>query len=402
MDKIFNGIMGLVVGDAFGVPYEFQHRGTFEVSDEIVGNGTHGQPVGTWSDDTSMVLASMNGYIKSVEKGSDLYKEMMTNFAKWYEFAFYTPYGEVFDMGCSTRNAIYKYRYEGKEPIKCGGKMDSDNGNGSLMRILPFVFTNLGDKEIEEISSLTHAHFKSKLCCKMYVKIARRLIKGMPIDEAVYKTAVDYQKELKEIENFTDFFDLKKLNIEQISGSGYVVDTLKAALWCIIKTDNYRDCIKLAVSLGEDTDTVAAVSGGLAGIIYGCDGFDTDGENSDKSNDVGIPYDWYKVIVDKEDITELCYAFFNAIRQVERDKYEDESKFWYNDEIDRIIELLESAKNILDRKDKGYGSHIVTSECRLSSSLSEAINNAETIKSIGNVVKRKSSYNKKYIKFTRL
>lgn len=402
MDKIFSGIMGLVIGDAFGVPYEFQHRGTFEVSDEIVGNGTHGQPVGTWSDDTSMVLASMNGYIKSVEKGSDLYKEMMTNFAKWYEFAFYTPYGEVFDMGCSTRNAIYKYRYEGKEPIKCGGKMDSDNGNGSLMRILPFVFTNLGDKEIEEISSLTHAHFKSKLCCKMYVKIARRLIKGMPIDEAVYKTAVDYQKELKEIENFTDFFDLKKLNIEQISGSGYVVDTLKAALWCIIKTDNYRDCIKLAVSLGEDTDTVAAVAGGLAGIIYGCDGFDTDGENSDKSNDVGIPYDWYKVIVDKEDITELCYAFFNVIRQVQIDKYEDESKFWYNDEIDKVIELLESAKKILDNKDKGYGSHIVTSECRLSSSLSEAINNAETIKSIGNVVKRKSSYNKKYIKFTRL
>lgn len=402
MDKIFSGIMGLVVGDAYGVPYEFQHRGTFEVSDEIVGNGTHGQPVGTWSDDTSMVLASMNGYIKSVEKGSDLYKEMMTNFAKWYEFAFYTPYGEVFDMGCSTRNAIYKYRYEGKEPIKCGGKTDSDNGNGSLMRILPFVFTNLGDKEIEEISSLTHAHFKSKLCCKMYVKIARRLIKGMPIDEAVYKTAVDYQKELKEIENFTDFFDLRKLSKEEISGSGYVVNTLKAALWCLIKTDNYIDCIKLAVSLGEDTDTVAAVAGGLAGIIYGCDGFDTDGENSDLSNNVGIPYDWYKVIVDKEDITELCYAFFNVIRQTQIDKYDDESKFWYNDEIDKVIELLESAKNILDKKDKCYGSHIVTSESRLSSSLSEALKNAETIKVVGNVVKRKSCYNKKYIKFTRL
>lgn len=402
MDKIFSGIMGLVVGDAYGVPYEFKHRGTFEVSDEMVGDGTHGQPVGTWSDDTSMVLASMNGYIKSVEKGSDLYKEMMTNFAKWYEFAFYTPYGEVFDMGCSTRNAIYRYRYEGVEPIKCGGANDFDNGNGSLMRILPFAFTNLSDNEIEDISSLTHAHFKSKVCCKMYIHIARRLIKGMPIDEVVYKTAVDYQKELKEIEGFTDFFDLKKLSKEQIKGSGYVVDTLKAALWCLIKTDNYRDCIKLAVSLGEDTDTVAAVAGGLAGLIYGCDGFDTDGENCDLSNDVGIPYDWYKVIVDKEDITELCYAFFNVIRQVERDKYEDESKFWYNDEIGKVIELLESAKNILDKKDKGYGSHIVTSESRLSSSLSEALKNAETIKVVGNVVKRKSSYNKKYIKFTRL
>lgn len=402
MEKMFSGIMGLVIGDAFGVPYEFKHRGTFEVSDKIVGGGTHGQPVGTWSDDTSMVLASMNAYLKSVFNETDLYKEMMDNFAEWYKFGKFTPYGEVFDMGCATRNAIYRYANEGVEPVKCGGIKDSDNGNGSLMRILPFAFTTLSDKEIEEISSLTHAHFKSKVCCKMYVKIARRLIKGMPIDEAVFKTAVDYQKELKEIENFVDFFDLKKLSKEQISGSGYVVDTLKAALWCLIKTENYRDCIKLAVSLGEDTDTVAAVAGGLAGIIYGCDGFDTDGENSDKLNDVGIPYDWYKVIVDKEDIIELCYAFFNAICQVERDKYENESKFWYNDEIDKLIEFLESAKKILDNKDKGYGSHIVTSECRLSSSLSEAINNAETIKSIGNVVKKVKKRNLKHFKFISL
>ena len=399
MDKIFSGIMGLIIGDAFGVPYEFQHRGTFEVSDEIVGGGTHGQPVGTWSDDTSMVLASMSAYINSVNNKTDLYKEMMDNFTRWYKKGDFTPYGEVFDMGCATRNAIYKYANEGVEPVKCGGTKDSDNGNGSLMRILPFAFTDLSDKEIEDISSLTHAHIKSKVCCKMYICIARRLIKGMPIDEAVYKTAVDYQNELKEIDGFVDFFDLKKLSKEQIKGSGYVVDTLKASLWCLIKTDNYRDCIKLAVSLGEDTDTVAAVAGGLAGLIYGCHNFDCIGTNFGFSDGRGIPYEWFDVIADRKDIIDLCYAFSNAIRQSDRDKYEDESKFWYSDEIYKVIELLEEAKKIIDKKDKDYGSHIVSSESRLSSSLTEAINNAETIKSVGNVVKKVHIHNIRYTKF---
>lgn len=399
MEKMFSSIMGLVVGDAYGVPYEFQHRGTFEVSDEMVGGGTHGQPVGTWSDDTSMVLASMNGYIKSVNNKTDLYKEMMDNFTRWYKNGDFTPYGEVFDMGCATRNAIYRYANEGVEPVKCGGIKDSDNGNGSLMRILPFAFTTLSDKEIEEISSLTHAHFKSKVCCKMYVKIARRLIKGMPIDEAVFKTAVDYQKELKEIENFTDFFDLNKLDIKQISGSGYVVDTLKAALWCLIKTDNYRDCIKLAVSLGEDTDTVAAVVGGLAGIIYGCDGFNYISDDCGINDNRGIPFEWFMTIADKRDIRDLCYSFSNAVRQVDRDKYEDISKFWYSDEIYKVIDLLNEVKNIVDKKDKDYGSHIVSSESRLSSSLNETIREAETIKSVGDVVKRQHKHNITYRKF---
>lgn len=399
MDKIFSGIMGLIIGDAYGVPYEFQHRGTFEVSDEIIGGGTHGQPVGTWSDDTSMVLASMSAYINSVNNKTDLYKEMMDNFTRWYKKGDFTPYGEVFDMGCATRNAIYKYANEDVEPVKCGGTKDSDNGNGSLMRILPFAFTDLSDKEIEDISSLTHAHFKSKVCCKMYICIARRLIKGMPIDEAVYKTAVDYQKELKEIDGFVDFFDLKKLSKEQIKGSGYVVDTLKAALWCLIKTDNYRDCIKLAVSLGEDTDTVAAVAGGLAGIIYGCNNFDMYGQNYGFSEGRGIPFDWFNVIVDRKDIIDLCFAFSNVIRQVEREKYEDNSKFWYTDEIYKVIELLEEAKKIIDKKDKDYGSHIVSSESRLSSSLNDALSEAETIKSVGNVVKKVHIHNIRYTKF---
>lgn len=382
MNKIFCGIMGLVIGDAFGVPYEFQHRGTFEVSDDMIGGGTHGQPAGTWSDDSSMVLASMNAYIKSVNNKTDLYEEMMENFTKWYKFNKFTPYNEVFDMGCATRNAIYRYANEGLEPIKCGGTKDSDNGNGSLMRILPFAFTDMSDKEIEEISSLTHAHFKSKLCCKMYVHIARRLIKGMPIDEAVFKTAVDYQKELREIENFIDFFDLKKLNKDEISGSGYVVDTLKAALWCLLNTKNYKDCIKLAVSLGEDTDTVAAVAGGLAALMY-----------------EELPNEWFDKIIDRKHITDLCYAFSNAVRQKCKDKYEDNSKFWYSDEINKVIELLEEAKKIVDKKDKGYGSHIVSSESRLSSSLNEAIRDAETIKSVGEVVKREHNHNIKYRKF---
>lgn len=131
------------------------------------------------------------------------------------------------------------------------------------------------------------------------------------------------------------------------------------------------------------TYAVDIFEGGLAGIIYGCDGFNYISDDCGINDNRGIPFEWFMTIADKRDIRDLCYAFSNAVRQVDRDKYEDISKFWYSDEIYKVIDLLNEVKNIVDKKDKDYGSHIVSSESRLSSSLSEAINNAETIKSIG-------------------
>ena len=109
MSKIYNGIMGLVVGDALGVPYEFKARGTFDAED-MVGYGTYNQPPGTWSDDSSMTLATVESL---VDRGGIDLNDIMENFAKWYFNANFTPWGKVFDVGNGTRSAIFRYVNKG-------------------------------------------------------------------------------------------------------------------------------------------------------------------------------------------------------------------------------------------------------------------------------------------------
>ena len=132
MNKIYNGIMGLVVGDALGVPVEFKKRDTYTVTD-MTGYGTYNQPPGTWSDDSSLTLATLDSMVKL---GKIDPADIMQNFFYWLNDGMFTPYGKVFDVGGGTRRAISRYA-NGKEPAKCGGKTRMDNGNGALMRILP-------------------------------------------------------------------------------------------------------------------------------------------------------------------------------------------------------------------------------------------------------------------------
>ena len=174
---------------------------------------------------------------------------------------------------------------------------ERDNGNGSLMRILPLAFTDCDDIMIDAVSSLTHAHEISKIACRIYVHTARKLLKGEELETILDAMAHEPLFERLPL--------LKTLERNEIKSTGYVVDTLEAALWCILHSNSYRECILLAVNLGEDTDTVAAVAGGLAGIIYG-----VDGEN-------GIPEDWIIKIERKEWITELCKEFSTAVKKIE-------------------------------------------------------------------------------------
>ena len=170
------------------------------------------------------------------------------------------------------------------------GRGKYDNGNGSLMRILPLAFTDCDYETVNAVSSLTHAHEISKAACRVYVYVARQLLQGKTLEE-IYKCFGMKQS----------MFDrlplLKDLTHDEIKSTGYVVDTLEAALWCNLNSSSYRECILLAVNLGEDTDTVAAVAGGLAGIIYGVGG------------EQGIPEEWIKQIARKEWIEELCGKF---------------------------------------------------------------------------------------------
>lgn len=256
--KLHDAILGLAIGDALGVPYEFEKRGTF-LCTEMVGYGTHNQPEGTWSDDTSMVLATLDS-LKSND-GKIVLKDMFERFNYWLLYGDYTAHGEVFDAGIATCKALQTGKPQTGE---------YDNGNGSLMRILPLAFVPCTDDEIRAVSAITHGHRISMDACVIYVHIAKRLLAGESICEII--PTLQYDKP------FDRLHRIDQISTSEIKSSGYVVDTLEAALWAVSHKSNnadkeksFRNDLLDAVNLGQDTDTVGAVAGGLAGIIYGLD-----------------------------------------------------------------------------------------------------------------------------------
>lgn len=306
-NNILDGIIGLCVGDALGVPVEFINREELKANPvtDMQGFGTHNQPIGTWSDDTSMTLC----LVDSLAGGLDC-KDIMTKFQLWLTESAYTPHGEVFDVGIATRQAIKRFII-GTEPLKCGGVGERDNGNGSLMRILPVLFyiqslygTDFQEVDeafniIHDISALTHAHKRSQIACGIYISVASMLIDNMNLKNAVglgiyeaceyYKEKPEFKDELSRYSRLFDE-DFQKLDERKIKSSGYVIDTLEAAIWCLLNSKSYKECVLMAVNLGDDTDTVAAVAGGLAGLYYGY-----------KS----IPIEWINQIVKREYIEKL-------------------------------------------------------------------------------------------------
>jgi ADP-ribosylglycohydrolase len=321
-NNLLNAITGACVADALGVPVEFIDREMLSKAPVTYmrSYGTHNQKAGTWSDDTSMTLC----LIDSLSKGLD-YKDIMINFIKWINNGDYTPYGEVFDVGNATRKALRRFE-GGKAPLDCGGLSENDNGNGSLMRILPILFyiRSIYGEEftendeamniIHEVSALTHAHKRSLIACGIYISVANMLIGDMGISSGVERginNAIEYYKrhdefagELYNYSRLSDrFFSEEPVN--SIKSSGYVVDTLEAAIWCLLNTKTYKDCVLSAVNLGEDTDTVAAVAGGLAGLYYGYD---------------SIPKEWISVIAKREYIESLCSELSVAVGKAEIQK----------------------------------------------------------------------------------
>ena len=276
-----NGIYGFVVGDAFGVPVEGMNRADLNKNPvkDVIGFGRHNVPEGTWSDDTAMTLATMDSIAK---KNSIDYDDIMSKFCKWFYYGDYTADGKVFDIGFTTKKALNTYKITNLPAIQCGSNNKNDNGNGSLMRILPIVLylrnLNIDDNQqveiINSISSLTHANEISKLGCYIYSLFINSILNGKTKEEAYldicnYDYSKYYSKEA--IDSYSDVLNgnISNYNYETIESSGYIIDTLKASIWVILNTNNYEDSIIKAVNLGGDTDTIGAITGSIAGIIYG-------------------------------------------------------------------------------------------------------------------------------------
>lgn len=307
-NKIKGSLYGAIVGDALGVPVEFIGRYARDKSpvEGMIGNGTYNQPAGTWSDDSSMLL----GLVDAINRGFS-YDKVADNFKRWYKYSKFTPHGEVFDIGNTTRLAISNI-CSGMDPVKCGPTDESCCGNGSLMRIIPLSFYNLHKDEgemldlIENVSSITHGNKICKLGCIIYVKYARDLIRGYEREEALDNT-IEFVKSncwdknggkytTKELMKFNRILckDVCILERDEVKSSGYVIDTLEAAIWCVLTSTNFKNTVLKAVNLGDDTDTVACVTGGLAGIIYGYD---------------AIPSEWLDVLARKDWLDEKINKF---------------------------------------------------------------------------------------------
>ena len=297
-------LLGTAIGDALGVPVEFEYRQVLE-KNPVVGMreyGTHNQPKGTWSDDSSLALC----LAESLCNGYNL-NDIADKFIRWYYDGYCTPYGRVFDVGITTARAINNLQ-SGIKPNLAGMDRERDNGNGSLMRILPLVpyILNMEEEDrfriIGEVSSLTHRHPRSILACIALCEFAIQYIDLQAVErayQAMQQTILQLLKKEMFIEEDIPFERLiglsyeefKAIELKDIRSTGYVIDTLEASLWCVFNTTNYKDAVLKAVNLGDDTDTVGAITGGLAGIIYG---YDT------------IPSEWLEVLVRKDGIIELA------------------------------------------------------------------------------------------------
>jgi ADP-ribosyl-[dinitrogen reductase] hydrolase len=276
-ELIKNSILGLILGDALGVPAEFKSRDELDRNpvNDMIGYGTYNQPPGTWSDDSSMSLITLECLKNEYNP-----ENIMKGFCKWAFEAYMTPYKKTFSIGNTTSNACRNYKVK-KNIVTCGETTERSNGNGSLMRILPVSIYSSKETDntiVEksfEISGLTHNHIRSKIACALYSLIVRELLEEKNLYEAVANAnrIITPHIPKEEIINFKRIlnFEVLQMNITSVKSTGYVIDTLEASLWCLFNASDYKEAVLKAVNLGNDTDTTAAVTGGLAGIIFGLD-----------------------------------------------------------------------------------------------------------------------------------
>ena len=353
----YDSIYGLAVGDALGVPYE---KETFDAMQKnrytgMIGFFHHNQPPGTWSDDTSMTLCTADSLCGGFEPD-----DMMKKFCQWRRKKYYTAGGKVFDVGRTCRKAMDLYQ-EGYPAERCGDLSVNGNGNGALMRIAPVVlyqyYLHPADDEhladflvpIHKASSLTHAHEIGLICCGMYAITIREILmhakEGLPL-EKIFMNAYDkalktyrgdlaprFKKQIDGDKLFSPPNEIAKKAAEELPQWGYALNTWNIAVWSILNTDNYRDCVIKAINLGGDTDSNAAVAGSMAGIIYG------------KS---GIPKEWIEELQNKELIETICGKFTFTLERQETKTIHEKAHISQLNSKFKDISLKKPAKISID------------------------------------------------------
>ena len=278
-NRYLGSILGLSVGDALGAPVEFKERGSFPAVTQMQAGGPFNLLKGQWTDDTSLALCLGLSLVE--KKGFDPY-DQIERYIKWYREGYMSCTGHCFDIGNTTKAALL--RYEENRNIY-GGSVSDPATNGSLMRLAPvplFYFGNLLDtKKYAGLSSkVTHAPLECIKACEDLAVYIYRALEGKSKVEIFQGSTIDFSK-----------------SYEEVSGRGLAIECLEGAMWCFFHSKSFDEGVKMAVNLGDDTDTTAAVFGQIAGSFYGIE---------------GIPEYLLNDLYDKKLIEDVALKIFNS------------------------------------------------------------------------------------------
>ena len=282
-------LLGLAVGDAVGATVEFKERGSFSPVSDMVGGGPHGLKPGQWTDDTSMALCLATSLVE--QEGFDA-NDQMDRYCQWRREGYLSSTGECFDIGNTTSYALDCYQATGE--ALCGPTNPHTAGNGSIMRLAPVpMFFYPEQALVERFSALssrtTHGAPVCVDACRLLGNMILRALSAVPKDK-VLSAGLDLQFNTDEISTIATG-NYRTKGESDIQGSGYVVESLEAALWCFATTESFETAVLKSANLGEDADTTAAICGQLAGAYYG---------------ELGIPQRWRNLVSMRQDIRELA------------------------------------------------------------------------------------------------
>lgn len=279
--RIRGGLLGLLIGDALGVPYEFHMASALPPMEQLemeppedFWRAHQAVKPGTWSDDGAQALCLLDSLL---EKGRFDLQNFAEKLLRWYELGLWAVDGFVFDAGIQTAMSLAAFR-DGTAPELSGNVCPEGKGNGALMRVLPLALWHRGtDAELAEDAHLqclvTHGHITNHVCCALYCLTARRLLDGMPFaaarDDALKSLRAIYADDPEYAEELEFRLQPDEPGIWQGKGGGYVVDSLRSAFMIMEDAKDYEEAVKRAVALGNDTDTTACITGGLAGVQFG-------------------------------------------------------------------------------------------------------------------------------------
>lgn len=289
-DRALGAMVGLAVGDALGTTIEFTGKPRYALLHNIVGGGPFRLRPGQWTDDTAQALALADSLTHDPNLDA---RDLMDRFVAWHRRGDYSCTGTCFDIGNATRASLDRYEQTG-DPV-AGSTSDAASGNGALMRLAPVAIRHWNNPErLREVSDrqtrTTHGSPATVRCSRLFADLLAQAISGLPLNAVLESPSAEA------IEG-----GWRGLERDAIEGSGYVVRSLQAAVWAVARTTDFPSAVLLAANLGDDADTTAAITGQLAGAIYGLS---------------GIPPEWIAVLAWRERIEEAARTLFDAGKPV--------------------------------------------------------------------------------------